>query len=133
MAISHKPTPTSFFQQVTGHVVPAYQQAKRTTTTAVTGFGSVLESYPVLKAFVFTMGATSAVPLIIFAMVTLSGGAFVLGLAGSTVALVQGSFLALSSFVLSFFLLGSLAVASIATFWFAAGYFGLSVVKQLRV
>lgn len=73
----------------------------------------------------------SAIPLAIFVGVSMASGTVVFATAGTGIALVQGSIMAFGGFILSFWLVGALIFAGLATSWFVAGYFGIKAAKKL--
>jgi hypothetical protein len=90
-------------------------------------FHALLDKYPPLKAFVYTLFGAAALPLAVFGGYGLITGGVILTIAATVIGIVQGGFLAFGAFVLFWFLLGALAVASIAAFWFTVSYFSFQV------
>ncbi len=90
-------------------------------------FTALLDKYPPLKAFVYTLLGAAALPLAVFGGYGLITGGVILTIAATIVGIVQGGFLAFGAFVLFWFLIGALALASIATFWFTVSYFSFQV------
>ncbi|TPX41971.1 hypothetical protein SeMB42_g03117 [Synchytrium endobioticum] len=89
----------------------------------------MVDEYPPLKAFMYSLAASSAIPLAVFAgysTITFLGAGAV---AVTGLALVQGGFVLFGAFWLFWFLLGSVAVALITTFWFTLAYTGYKVVQ----
>ena len=96
------------------------------------------------KAFAISLALFSLIPITFFLGFVISSGAVILGIAGTGAAVVQGSFFALFSFFLFWFLVGALIFAGlhsdctktflllgISTFWFSVGYFGLQTAKKV--
>ncbi|KAJ3309018.1 hypothetical protein HDU76_003749 [Blyttiomyces sp. JEL0837] len=113
-------------------IMPIANSAKDLAVAGLVTSKAVLDKYPPIKAFVYTLAATSAIPLAVFAGfagATLTGA---LAVAGTGVAVVQGGFLAFGGFILFFFLAGAFIVTSIATFWFTAAYFAFQVAKSIE-
>lgn len=90
-------------------------------------FNALLDKYPPLKAFVYTLFGAAALPLAVFGGYGLITGGVILTIAATVIGIVQGGFLAFGAFVLFWFLLGALAIASIAAFWFTVSYFSFQV------
>lgn len=95
--------------------MPVVAKAKASAVTSFKQSQQVVEQYPPLKAFVVALAALSAIPLAIFLAFGATTGAVVLGIAGTGVALVQGSLLAFGGFFLFWFLIGALFFAGIAS------------------
>ncbi|KAJ3408498.1 hypothetical protein HDV05_004957 [Chytridiales sp. JEL 0842] len=122
----------SYGQKTVGAVTPYAVAAQQTVVNTVIAAKAILDKYPPLKAFVYTLAATSAFPLSVFlgfALMTLMG---CLAVAGTGVAFVQGGFLVFAGFVLFWFLAGSFIITSIATFWFTVAYFAFQVAKKIE-
>jgi hypothetical protein len=77
--------------------------------------------------------AFSAIPVLIFLSFVGTSAAVLLGIAGTSIFVVQGSVMAFAGFFLFWWLLGGLFLASVVTFWFTAGYFGFTTVNKLSV
>ncbi|KAI8928582.1 hypothetical protein BC831DRAFT_509925 [Entophlyctis helioformis] len=105
-------------------VGPALEQARQAAIASLKYTQAVLKRYPPLMAFLVAIVLFSAIPLGTFAAFGLTSGAIVLGTAGTGVAIVQGSLLAIAGFFLFWFLLGALFFAGLTTFWFSAAYLG---------
>ncbi|KAI9366859.1 hypothetical protein DFJ73DRAFT_772022 [Zopfochytrium polystomum] len=101
-----------------------------TFTTARLAKG-VLDRYPLLKAFVYTLTATSAVPIATFVGFLAVTLAVCLSVAGTGVVLVQGGFTVVAGFVLFWFLAGAFVLTCIATFWLTAGYVAYQGAKAI--
>ena len=80
MAVTSKPedTLTSLHRFGTS----ARARLTERTTTLVQSAGHMMEKYPPIKAFVYTLAGASAVPLTVFAGFALATTAVVLGIAG---------------------------------------------------
>ncbi|KAJ3253236.1 hypothetical protein HK104_007283 [Borealophlyctis nickersoniae] len=92
----------------------------------------LMERFPPLKCFVYTMAAASAVPVSVFLGYGAATGSVVLGVAGTIVTVVQGFILAIGAFFLFWWLLGAFAVACVTTFWFSGGYLVYSAYKRIQ-
>jgi hypothetical protein len=101
--------------------------AKDVTVSTVFFFKELLDRYPPIKAFVYTLAGASALPLAVFTGYGLITGAIILTIAATIIGITQGGFLAFGAFVLFWFLMGALLLASILTFWFTVSYFALQV------
>ena len=101
---------------------------KEGVTTAAYAVKNLLDKYPPLKAFVYTLAGAAAVPLAVFTGYGLLTAAVMLTIAAVIIGLAQGGFLAFGGFVLFWFLAGAVAVACILTFWFTLSYFALQVI-----
>ncbi|KAJ3105472.1 hypothetical protein HDU97_008088 [Phlyctochytrium planicorne] len=112
-----------------GPVVSAVQTY---TYAGVSYAKAILDRYPPLKAFVYTLAGTSAIPLAVFMAYAGIILAICLSVAGTGVALVQGGFMVFGGFVLFWFLAGAFIFTSIATFWFTAAYFAFQVAKAIE-
>ncbi|KAI8589298.1 hypothetical protein BDZ88DRAFT_418379 [Geranomyces variabilis] len=132
MAIQSKIQSTSLVQSITGRVGPALSTVQSYAGTALSTSKAILDRYPPVKAFVYTIAGASAVPIAIFTGYGAATGAMVLGVAGTGVAMVQGGFLAFGGFILFWFLAGAFILAAIATFWFTLAYFAYQVAKRLE-
>lgn len=87
----------------------------------------LLDKYPPVKAFIYTLSASCALPLAVFIGYGLITGTIILTIASAIAGITQGGFLALGAFSVFWFLMGGLLLASIVTFWFTIGYFVLQV------
>ncbi|KAJ3015650.1 hypothetical protein HKX48_004439 [Thoreauomyces humboldtii] len=132
MAIQSKVVSNSYYQQVVGTAGPMLSTLQAYTGSAISTSKAILDRYPPVKAFVYTIGATAAVPLAVFTGYGAATGAMVLGVAGTGVAMFQGGFLAFGAFWLAWWLLAALVIAAIVTFWFTLAYFAFQVAKRLE-
>ncbi|KAI8822367.1 uncharacterized protein EV422DRAFT_396002 [Fimicolochytrium jonesii] len=132
MAVQAKLQQSSLVQSVAGQVMPLISTAQSYAVTAISTSKAILDRYPPIKAFVYTLGGAAAVPLAVFTGYGAATGAVVLGVAGTGVAMVQGGFLAFGGFVLFWFLAGALIFSAIATFWFTLAYFAFQIAKRLE-
>ncbi|KAI8912357.1 hypothetical protein DFJ77DRAFT_468084 [Powellomyces hirtus] len=132
MAIQSKYQPTGLIQAVTSRAGPLMSTAQAYAGSALSTSKAILDRYPPLKAFVYTIGGASAIPLAVFTGYGAATGAMILGVAGTGVAMVQGGFLAFGGFVLFWFLAGAFILAAIATFWFTLAYFAYQVAKRIE-
>ncbi len=87
----------------------------------------LLDKYPPVKAFIYTLSAFCALPVAMFIGYGLITGTIILTLASAIVGITQGGFLAVGAFSIFWFLMGGLFLASFVTFWFTIGYFVLQV------
>ena len=101
--------------------------AKDVSFTVFSFFTKILDKYPPVKACVYSLAGLCAVPLAVFTGYAGLVAAVLFTIAGTIIAITQGSFLAFGAFVLFWFLVGALILASIVTFWFTSGYFALQV------
>ncbi|KAJ3086871.1 hypothetical protein HK102_012310 [Quaeritorhiza haematococci] len=130
MALLSKPANTVALVQA--QVGPLVSTIKNYAVSSFVATKAILDKYPPIKAFVYTLGAASAVPVACFTgygAVTLGG---CLAVAGTGVTLVQGGIMAFGGFILFWFLAGALVLASIVTFWFTAAYFAFQVAKKIE-
>ncbi|KAI8817195.1 uncharacterized protein EV422DRAFT_542825 [Fimicolochytrium jonesii] len=132
MAVQAKLQQNSLVQSVTGSVMPYLQSAQSLAVSAIYTSKAILDRYPPVKAFVYTLGGAAAVPLAVFIGYGAATGAVVLGVAGTGVAMVQGGFLAFGGFFLFWWLAGALIFASIAAFWFTLAYFAFQLAKRFE-
>ncbi|KAI9104830.1 hypothetical protein DFS34DRAFT_645527 [Phlyctochytrium arcticum] len=123
---------SSLVQSAAGRLTPLIRSANYYAVSTLSTSKAVLDRYPPLKAFVYTLGGAAAVPLAVFTGYGVATGAVILGIAGTAVTFVQGGFLAFGGFVLFWFLAGALILASILTFWFTLAYFAYQVAKRLE-
>ncbi|KAJ3101374.1 hypothetical protein HDU96_009997 [Phlyctochytrium bullatum] len=106
--------------------------AAQTYAVAAAGYSkAVLDRYPPLKAFVYTLAGTSAIPLAVFLAYSAIVLSICLAVAGTGIAFVQGGFMVFGGFVLFWFLAGAFIFTSIATFWFTAAYFAYKVAQAI--
>ncbi|KAJ3193377.1 hypothetical protein HK101_004931 [Irineochytrium annulatum] len=135
MPAQSKPETSSvvaLFQAGVDRVMPIWNTAYLYGAYGAGAAKSVLDKYPPVKAFVYTLGATSAFPLLCFggfATATLAG---CVAVAGTGVAFVQGGFLLFGGFFAFWFLLGSFIFTCFASFWFTMSYFALQVAKRIE-
>ena len=111
---------------------PYVTKATQVSTHLAHQANTFLQRYPPLKAFAYSVAATSAIPVSLFAgyaTSTLGGLSFI---AGTTVTLIETGFLAFGAFVLSWFLLAAFVLSAIFTFWFSVVYFSYSVLKKIE-
>ena len=87
----------------------------------------LIDKYPPLKAFVYTLSASCALPLAVFIGYGLITGTIILTIASAVAGITQGGFLALGAFSIFWFLMAGFLLASVVTFWFTIGYFVLQV------
>ncbi|KAJ3186209.1 hypothetical protein HDU85_007649 [Gaertneriomyces sp. JEL0708] len=136
MANQSKPQPSAGFgalvQSAAGRVMPLVGAAQSVALQTYTTSRAVLNKYPPLKAFVYTLAAASAIPVSVFTGYALSAGAVVFGVAGTGAALVQGGVLAFGGFFLFWFLAGAFILACIAAFWFSLAYFAYQIAKRIE-
>ena len=102
-------------------------QLKQNSLATVLFFKGLLDKYPPLKAFVYTLAGAAALPVAVFTGYGLITGASLLSIAATIIGITQGGFLALGAFILFWFLAGALGLALILTFWFTVSYFALQV------
>ncbi|KAI8805272.1 hypothetical protein BJ742DRAFT_820733 [Cladochytrium replicatum] len=131
MAVNSKPV-TSMVSDASQKVGPALAAAKDYAVSTALSAHAFLGKYPPLKIFVYSVAATSAIPVATFVGFTSLTLGACMAVAGTGVALVQGGFLAFSGFVLFWFLAGAFILACIATFWLSAIYFAFQVGKRLE-
>jgi hypothetical protein len=67
---------------------------------------------------VYSVAATSAVPLSVFTGYTMTTFGGLVAVSGTIVAFVQGGFVVFGLFVLSWFLLAAFIVSVVASFWY---------------
>ncbi|KAI8817664.1 uncharacterized protein EV422DRAFT_540464 [Fimicolochytrium jonesii] len=132
MANRPKTQARTLVNSVAGTVLPIVQSAQGYALAVARTTKGILDAYPPVKAFVYTLGGAAAIPLAVFTTYGAATGAIVVGVAGTGVALVQGGFLAFGGFVLFWFLLGALIFAAISAFWFTVAYFAYQVAKRLE-
>ncbi|KND02001.1 uncharacterized protein SPPG_02507 [Spizellomyces punctatus DAOM BR117] len=123
---------SALVQSASGRVLPLISTAQSYAIATLSTSKAILDRYPPLKAFVYTLGGAAAVPLAVFTGYGAATGAVVLGVAGTAVTFVQGGFLAFGGFILFWFLAGAFVLASILTFWFTLAYFAFQVAKRLE-
>ncbi|KAI8805466.1 hypothetical protein BJ742DRAFT_407857 [Cladochytrium replicatum] len=131
MAIVSRPV-ADIVGDASKRVVPMFSAAKDYTLNAARMFHTFLGKYPPLKMFVYSVVATSAIPIatfIGFTSLTLGG---TLAFAGTGVALVQGGILAFCGFILFWFLVGAFILACIASFWLCAIWLALQIGKRVE-
>ncbi|KAI9330348.1 hypothetical protein DFJ73DRAFT_800078 [Zopfochytrium polystomum] len=113
-------------------ITPIAVVAKDYTFAAAGVAKSILDRYPPLKVFVYTLTATSAIPLAVFFGYLAITLAICLSIAGTGVALVQGGFALFAGFVLFWFLAGAFVLTCIVTFWLTAGYLAFQAAKAVE-
>ena len=101
--------------------------AKDALLSTLAFFKDILEKYPPVKAFIYTLAGAAALPVAVFTGYGLVTGAILFTIAATIIGVTQGGFLAFGAFILFWFLVGALIVASIATFVFTGSYFALQV------
>ncbi|KAJ3200850.1 hypothetical protein HDU67_001763 [Dinochytrium kinnereticum] len=118
-------------QKTVERLAPVASAAHGYASTAASFAKAFLDKYPPIKAFVYTLAGTSAVPLAVFlgwAGIVLT---ICLAIAGTGVAFVQGGFMVFGGFILFWFLAGAFIFTAIATFWFTAAYFAYKVAQAI--
>ncbi|KAJ3204873.1 hypothetical protein HDU83_005047 [Entophlyctis luteolus] len=104
----------------------------KATGYATTGYAAireVLDRYPPLKAFAYTLLAASVFPLAVFASITGSTFLGAIAAAGTCVAVFQGIVFAVAGFVLFWFLLGALAISGLVGVSAALAVFAVNMAK----
>ncbi|RKO83189.1 hypothetical protein BDK51DRAFT_25878 [Blyttiomyces helicus] len=122
----------SLFNQTSSALRPYVGMAHEGVMQAIATGKTVLDRYPPIKSFVYTLGAASAIPVAVFTGYAATSGTIIVSIAGTWVAFVQGGFLLFGAFFLFWWLLGAFIVACISSFWFTMAYLAFQVGKRIE-
>ncbi|KAJ3077095.1 hypothetical protein HDU98_008529 [Podochytrium sp. JEL0797] len=93
----------------------------------------IVDRYMPAKIFLYCLLAASAFPVAVFAAITGSTLLGCLALAGSGIAIFQGIVLAVTGFILFWFLLGAFLFSATVGGWAAIAFFGWGMVQTVVV
>ncbi|KAJ3027726.1 UNVERIFIED_CONTAM: hypothetical protein HDU68_003258 [Siphonaria sp. JEL0065] len=108
-----------------------FHKAQDFANSGAVAVKQVLDKYPPFKAFVYSFLATSALPITVFTAITGSTFLGSIAVAGTGIAVFQGLVLAITGFIVFWFLLAAFLFSGGIGVFVLVAYFGVQAAKAV--